>query len=76
MYTCAIAAHIHHFDKFFNPKETFDNKNNAISVEDNSTEKIMVFLSRLIPMCRYCKIKRNIEYRSWKVSQKKETEWM
>jgi MoaA/NifB/PqqE/SkfB family radical SAM enzyme len=74
--TCGQPFVIRHFNTYFN-------RNIAVSEEDfidiykaSSLDEILLFLSRPIPFCKYCgikKIKRGIK---WDISKKEISEWV
>lgn len=73
VYTCCVAAHIHHFEKKFYPTGGgYDKETNSISI---NSRRIGRFLSRPIPMCRYCGIEKNVLFQKWKHSEGKIEEW-
>lgn len=74
LYTCCIAAHIHHFEKRFDLSGLYDVEANSISIA-NAEKKIRRFLSKPIPMCRYCFIKRKLSLQQWRHSEGKIDEW-
>lgn len=76
LYTCAPAAHIHHFVKRFNvdievtPSDYID-----INEEDNP-EDIFEKLALPKPICRYCSKNVIEDANGWGISNKDKNEWL
>lgn len=75
LYTCPLAACVHHFNKFFD-KQIPQKEVNSMDIHQNiSKEEIDMFLKHPIPMCEYCNI-YGYEYDwDWKTSDRKIEEW-
>ncbi len=75
LYTCAFAAIIWRFDKYFGTK-LFNEESNSIDIfKANSTEEILKFLAKPIPFCRYCKILNTVFDIPWHQSKRTIDEW-
>jgi MoaA/NifB/PqqE/SkfB family radical SAM enzyme len=76
LYSCTVAAHINIFNKYFG-HEIGEFKRDYINIhaEDVSDEKILEFLSKPIPMCRYCDNGNAIYGKAWGPSKKEINEW-
>lgn len=53
IYTCPFAAKIKDFNKYFNMNIPITEKD-SIDIYNNSTDDILSFLAKPIPLCRYC----------------------
>lgn len=74
LYTCCIAAHIHHFEKKFGFSGLYDVDGNSVSITD-SENKIGRFLARPVPMCQYCLIEKKLSFQKWRHSKGEIDEW-
>lgn len=70
IYPCAIAAHIKHFNEYFDKKLVQSNLDSLdIHKSDITQNEILNFMARPIPFCRYCEIKK-MTYKPWSSSSK------
>ncbi|MDR0382544.1 MAG: radical SAM protein [Spirochaetaceae bacterium] len=74
--TCAQPFVIRHFNAHFNKNMTVSEENFIDIYKVSNLDEILSFLSRPIPFCKYCnlkKIKRGIK---WDISKKEISEWV
>lgn len=75
LYTCPLAACVHHFNKYFTASIPEKDVNSISIHQDVSKEEIDLFLKKPIPMCEFCDI-YGYEYDlEWKTSKRKIEEW-
>jgi hypothetical protein len=75
LYTCAFAANIGIFNKYFGQNVAETGTDSINIFDDVNAQEIMRFLAKPIPMCRYCNVEErghNIEY---KPSKRHISEW-
>ena len=76
VYTCATAANIEHFNKFFNKNLKIMNKDSINIYKAKSMKDILNFLAKPIPFCKYCNVKeRKFGGRKWKQGKREISEW-
>lgn len=75
LYTCTIAPNISHFIKFFDVDIKTSPADSIDIYEAQSAEEIMQFLSKPIPLCRYCHVDKRTFGNPWKRSRKDIKEW-
>lgn len=75
LYTCTIAPNINHFSKFFDVDIKTSPADSINIYEAQSAEEIMQFLSKPIPLCRYCYVEKRTFGHPWKRSHKDIKEW-
>lgn len=75
IYACPIAANIVHFNKFFNKNLPIDKKDYVDIYKVNSMEKVLNFISKPIPFCRFCDVKNRTTGHTWGTSKKEIKEW-
>lgn len=76
IYTCSIAANVHHFNKYFG-EHLPDTQENSISIYRVSNMKeILEFISRPIPLCQYCNVDGRQFNLPWGISEQKKREWV
>jgi hypothetical protein len=74
--TCGLVFTIPYFNKHFNTGIEVSDENSIDIYKAKDLDEILDFVSRPIPLCRYCnlkKIKRGIK---WETSKKEITEWV
>lgn len=77
LYTCVMSAHLHHLKEYFGLEKIHISERNSIDIyEAKSAEEISEFLTRPIPICRYCKITKEKKYVPFQVSKKCLDEWL
>jgi sulfatase maturation enzyme AslB (radical SAM superfamily) len=75
LYTCAFAANIGIFNKYFG-RNIAETETDSINIfDDVSAQEIMQFLASPIPMCRYCDIKNRGHNTPFKLSKRHISEW-
>lgn len=76
IFTCTIAPNIEHFNKFFgtNLVLTSDDYINIYEVE--SGKEVLKFLSKPIPFCRYCNVRKRSFGHPWEQSRGIIDEWV
>ena len=74
LYTCSVAAHIHHLKKYFDLDIELSEQNGIDIFKVNSSKEIIDLMNKPIPLCRYCDIDAWYPV-EWKVSEKKLEEW-
>lgn len=75
IYTCPIAAHAHHFNKYFD-EHLSESEANSISIYDVSDiEEILEFLKKPIPFCGHCNIDGYTYDMEWGISKRDIKEW-
>ncbi|MDR2510211.1 MAG: radical SAM protein [Spirochaetaceae bacterium] len=75
LFTCPTAAHIHHFNSYFN-KNLETSEKDYIDIHGASNiDQILDFLRKPIPFCRYCDYARADWNLKWKATQKDIREW-
>ena len=75
LYTCAMAAIVWRFDKYFGTN-LFNEEANSIDIyKAESAEEILKFLARPVPFCRHCKILNTVYDIKWHKSNKAIEEW-
>lgn len=75
MYTCMLAAHIRHFNKFFHKQLPTSAGNYVDIYKVNSSKEILNFLCKSIPLCKYCDFNKKITGIKWGVTTKSIAEW-
>ncbi|HNY49114.1 MAG TPA: 4Fe-4S cluster-binding domain-containing protein [Bacteroidales bacterium] len=75
LYTCTIAPNIVHFNKFFNRDLPTSDSNSIDIHQAQSAQEIFEFLSKPIPLCRYCYVEKRTFGHPWTRSRKEIKEW-
>lgn len=76
LFTCSFASNLRHFNQYFEKNIPITPENSIDIFTDVNACKILEFLSKPIPLCKYCKLKK-MEYGiKWGVSKKKIEEWV
>jgi MoaA/NifB/PqqE/SkfB family radical SAM enzyme len=73
--TCGQVFNVRHFNEYFNENMEIADENFIDIYKASSLDEILEFISRPIPFCKYCgikKIKRGIK---WETSKREITEW-
>ena len=76
LYTCSLAPHINHFNKYFNKNLQVSESDYIDIYKANSISEILLFLTKAIPFCRYCKIQGLTGGIKWAVTKKEISEWV
>ena len=75
LYTCPLAACVHHFNQYFN-KSIPEKEVNSIDIHQELTQKdLEKFLNTPIPMCEYCDIYGYQYDLPWAISKRSIEEW-
>jgi hypothetical protein len=74
LYPCFFPAYVHYFSAYFNESIFADEKDSIDLFGDVSPAKILKFMDRRIPMCRWCLTRRR--YEKWGFSGKDIHEWI
>lgn len=75
LYTCPVAPNIRHFNNYFNQQLPDTNLNSIDIYKAKNIKQILNFLSKPIPLCKFCDIERRHGNIPWKISSKNITEW-
>lgn len=76
IYTCPIAAYLHHFNKHFN-EDLPDVTENSIDIyKAESMDDILKFISKPISLCKYCDVDGRRFNLPWSISKMKKGEWV
>lgn len=76
LFTCSFAANVRHFNKFFKKEIPITSDDFIDIYQANDADEILSFLSRAIPMCKYCNL-NCMEYGlEWGITEKKIEEWI
>jgi MoaA/NifB/PqqE/SkfB family radical SAM enzyme len=76
LYTCHTAAYIKIFNEYFGERLN-TSENDFIDIyKARNIKKILKYLSKAIPFCRYCNIQETKSGIKWNISEKKITEWI
>jgi MoaA/NifB/PqqE/SkfB family radical SAM enzyme len=75
IYICPTVAYINYFNRHFNQNLQVSNGDYIDIYQIKSVNEIFDFLSKPIPFCRYCNIKKTMYGLSWDVSKKEISEW-
>ncbi|MDR1684840.1 MAG: hypothetical protein LBR82_00085 [Desulfovibrio sp.] len=76
LYTCVAPPNIHHFNKYFNTHLVVSDDDSIDIYKAKDIREILMFLSKLIPFCRYCRVKDRKFDLPWKKSNKDIHEWI
>lgn len=76
IYSCSIAANVRHFNKYFD-EHLPDGPENSISIyEATSMQQILDFISKPIPLCKYCDVTGRCFGLPWNTSKRRKGEWV
>ena len=75
IYPCTIAPNIEHFNKYFNEKIPLIERDAIDIHKAQNIRDILDFISKPIPFCKYCNIKKRSFNHPWKTSKKDISEW-
>ncbi|MDR2019706.1 MAG: radical SAM protein, partial [Treponema sp.] len=75
LYTCAVIAYIKYFNAYFNKNLQVTEADYIDIYKAESIKEIFGFLSKPMPFCRYCNIKKTVLQIKWGVSKKEISEW-
>jgi organic radical activating enzyme len=75
LFTCTVAPNVRHFNKYFNKNVPLSDADYMDIYKAQNEEEIMLFLSRPIPMCKYCYVKKRTTGHPWQKSKKDIQEW-
>ncbi len=76
IFPCSVAANIHHFIKYFNLNIENSPKNGIDIYKAKTLKQIDNFLTKKIPLCKYCDGSHLENYKKWAVSKKDIAEWL
>lgn len=76
LYTCSTIPHVSHFNKAFNTDLRVCEKDYIDIFKVDDAQKILDFLAKPVPFCRYCNVKKRISNLDWKKSNKNIEEWV
>ena len=77
LYTCVMAAHLHHLKECFDLEQVHISKRNSIDIYDaKSAEEISEFLTKPVPACRYCDLSKEKTYIPFQQTERKLEEWL
>lgn len=76
LYTCSVAAYIHHFNQFFDCNLPDIQENSIDIYQVKNMSQILSFLAKPIPLCKYCNVLKRKFNLTWGLSQKKIEEWI
>jgi MoaA/NifB/PqqE/SkfB family radical SAM enzyme len=76
IYTCSVAPHAKHFNKYFEKNMMFSDRDSIDIYKANDMREILDFLSKPIPFCRYCNVNGRTFGHKWKISKKIIQEWI
>lgn len=75
LYPCVLPANIIHFNRYFGKSLNVSEKDGVNIYEAKSKDEILDFLSKPIPFCRYCNVKRRTYDNRWEQSRLEIEEW-
>jgi organic radical activating enzyme len=75
LFTCTVAPNIRHFNKFFNKNIPITDADYIDIHKARNEEEIMLFLSRPMPICKYCYVEKRTSGHQWQKSKKDIQEW-
>lgn len=76
-YNCSFTPHIHHFNEAFGENVIISEQDYLdIYSPDITADKILDWMCKPVPACRYCKIKEVNDHITWHVSKREESEWV
>ncbi|MBW5396646.1 radical SAM protein, partial [Brachyspira pilosicoli] len=76
LFTCSISAYINYFNNYFNKNIPITEYDYIDIYKVNNYNEILFFLSKPIPLCKYC---NNINWKTigeWKISTKSIDEYI
>jgi MoaA/NifB/PqqE/SkfB family radical SAM enzyme len=76
IFTCAVAAHIKLFNKYFNQNLALTDADFISLDKIKDKKELLEYLSKPIPFCRYCRTKEAKFGELWGISKKEITEWV
>jgi MoaA/NifB/PqqE/SkfB family radical SAM enzyme len=74
--TCGQVFTAGHFNSYFNKNIDISDENYIDIYKVSNLDEILEFVSRPIPLCKYCKIKNIKRGIKWETSKKEITEWI
>jgi hypothetical protein len=75
MYTCTIAPHVQHFNKFFGQNLELSELDSIDIYTVKDMADLLSFLARPIPFCRYCNVLARSGAHPWQKSKREMSEW-
>lgn len=75
LFTCTVAPNVRHFNKFFNKNIPITDADYIDIYKAQNEEEIMLFLSRPMPVCKYCYVEKRTSGHEWQKSKKDIQEW-
>ena len=76
LYACHQVAYIHHLNKYFNYKMQEEKLDYIDIYKVNSAKEISNYLTKVLPFCRYCNLKKRNFNCEWGLSHKEAEEWL
>lgn len=76
LYLCTVAPNSKNFNLYFDKNLELSEKDCIDIYKTNSGKKILDFLSKPIPFCRYCNVKKRTVNNPWARSKKDISEWV
>ncbi|GHT52577.1 hypothetical protein FACS1894106_1590 [Spirochaetia bacterium] len=76
LYTCARIAYIKYFNSTFNQHLQVTDADYIDIYKAKTIDEIFDFLSKPMPFCRYCNIKKTLFGLKWEISKKEMSEWV
>ena len=77
LHICPFTAHVHNFNEAFG-KNVVITEDDYIDIyrDDITADKILDWICKPVPACRYCNIKGIDDHITWHVSRREESEWV
>ena len=75
LWPCTVAGNIHIFNKKFDQRLSLTERDYLDIRKIENADEVMSFLSRPIPLCRYCNVKGRTRGNVWHTSEGKIEEW-
>lgn len=75
LYPCSIPPNIHHFNSYFNQSIPICEEDGIDIYNTESMDKVLKFLAKPIPFCRYCFVCYRLYKQKWGISAKQIEEW-
>ena len=75
IFPCTVAPNIEHFNKYFGTEIPLTERDGIDIHKAEDIRQILEFISKPIPFCKYCNIKKRSFNHPWKISGKDISEW-
>ena len=76
LYTCTVAPNIEYFNKYFHKNIPLSKKDGIDIYKAKNIEKVLKFLAKPIPFCKYCNVNRRTFNNKWGISNRDISEWI